>query len=230
MTSKRALLNLNFKPISSGVGYYNLKTSRWKKNTNKLTFTYEEIDMTGTDEEISRFKEINDIGIDHNTDYSSTVERLKNIHYRQLDTFSLLNLRCVGLITRIMDADTMIIMIEIPCKFFDEQYLKKGKQRCQGFYCGEGNNNIIIKLKIRIHSIDTAEKNTKEGKDIKQFAEKIISDNDNIVYLHFVGIGARGRHLAEMFLDPKYTQRYDDLMINYKEGTCCYRYYGGKKK
>ena len=229
--ASRVLLNLSYKPVSSGNGYYNLSTSRWKKATDQLNFSHEEITVTGTTEEISQFKEINSIDLECKTNYSKTIKRLKKIDEDQLDTFDLKNLRCPGRVTRILDADTFIIIAEIPCCFFNNKYQKKETDGSEGIHYGKSKGRITVKLTVRVHSIDTGEKKTAEGKEIKRFSEKVISDAENILYFHFLGLGARSRYLAEVFIDSKYTQRYDDLMINYKnDPKYCYRYYGKTKK
>jgi micrococcal nuclease len=101
-----------------------------------------------------------------------------------------------GKILRVLDGDTFEVLIELGFK-------------------------VVQKFHVRLDGIDTPEKNTPEGKQAKEYVQKLIENKD--VVLTDEGAEKYGRARAKIEIEGK------DLTTFLIENNIGKEYHGGKK-
>ncbi len=195
--------------------WYNLDTSR-KVSTLKDRIPVTNPRITATNiKTLYRFLLLNRLLIKDLTAPPSTIQQLKDLEDNQkkianlssgdLDSFSLDELNSLpifsfkqmwlkGRILKVIDGDTVDVALSIG---IDKLSCASGSQLC--LILGKGEKELIIKLRLRLYGIDTAEKDTMEGQVIKKYSEKLYAETENKVEVLMLDTGARGRTLAVIY-------------------------------
>ncbi len=160
----------------------------------------------------------------------------------QIEEFSFSRIRTKGKIIRIIDGDTIVVALILSKGDLDSFFWKRENKNSQApknitkkclsqCYCND-QLHMLIKLRLRLYGIDTAEKNTKTGKIAIKFVTQKYKSLDSIVYLHLLGTDARGRTLANIYEDEKYTKCINSQILAYEDqqvGKIAVPYFGGTK-
>lgn len=108
----------------------------------------------------------------------------------------------------------------------------KSTMNVRGFRERKINEGILMKLRLRLYGIDTAEKETIPGKRCREWSILKYSELNNIVHVTLMGTDARGRTLANVYECPDANRSINQLLIDHIDpfyGKLCVPYYGGPK-
>ncbi len=153
-----------------------------------------------------------------------------------LTQFSYSCVKCKAKVVNIIDGDTydIIFFVSSECLLDYSSQKEAGKlgQRIipKGKACG-----FFVKERCRLNGIDTAEKNTPEGKEAKRLVEQIIHEHGDIVYVYLMERDKYGRVLADFYLNEldvgTWSKSFNQHLVDYESPigrvTCLYG--GGTK-
>jgi endonuclease YncB( thermonuclease family) len=225
--------------------WYNLRTNRIVKNlpTSSATYSIRNVRVIGTYKDIVDFHKINSIDIDENMIYQpiedieflsteiinitessnmnklNTKKKLKDItkeEINNMDLFSFNGMFVKGRVAKVIDGDTLRVIVHIPLKKLMNKY---------------GSFNTLIK--IRTYGYDAQEKNTGEGKIAKELFKEKLESLDNIIWCYLLHNDKYGRTLAVLFEDKRRKVLLNDYLFKKEKekGTLklVNTYLGGKK-
>ncbi len=205
-------------PTEEDLCWYNLSSSRKVKNLKdriaikspRITAKLEDIEL------ILQFLLLNRLTFNDLDTSNDTISRLKEIERQQekapnhlskgnIDTidpatldalpeFSFSRMWLKAKVTNVVDGDTVDAAIEIP---LEGLMCASGKQIC--LVVGKGHPMMIIKQRLRLYALDTAEKDTVEGQLAKKKSIEIYQETNHRVEILLLGTGARGRALALIY-------------------------------
>lgn len=243
------------------IKWYKLDTHRWVKKVDGMVYLDYPRVAASTADMVAHFLEINFIAVSdiHGPDSNikividalrmrktlrpiccpgvSDIEKVPLSAIHSLATFSLSRLYVKGRVTNVVDGDTVDIAVMIPLSTMTVPH-KERKQTgvCDSQMCitnCDGSDvNIIIKPRVRLFGIDTAEKDTKVGQSVKQFAIDKFESLNNIVYIYLIGTDVRGRSLGILYEDRDGHKSINDQILHFIDpqlGRGAMAYYGGTK-
>ncbi len=238
--------------------WFNISTNRFVKNKNKNRIYIDKYRICynkNDEEKYEKFLELNKKEDDEKNDYNClSCKPIKNknlVHTNDIEKVdkntldSILKYSYEGIISKIyiskiIDGDTydMIFYVEFPKCNLDRRMLvnvpkkhwwsRKKKNNADGYF---------VKETCRLYGVDTAEKNTDEGKWIRDRAIEICKEHENIFYAKMYERDKYGRVLADFYfrLDDvdKRELSFNELLITIKDddgNTVALPYTGGKKE
>ncbi len=205
-------------PTSEDLCWYNLSTSRKVRKLDervriespRITAKIDDIEL------IFQFLLLNRLTFDDLTASKETIAQLKDVEHHQkkapshiskgdVDSIDLATLDALpeftfsrmwlkARITNVVDGDTVDAAIEVP---LEGLMCASGRQIC--LVVGKGHPLMIIKQRLRLYALDTAEKDTIEGQLAKKFSIGIYQETNNKIEILMLGTGARGRALALIY-------------------------------
>ena len=226
--------------ICDDLAWYNLDTSRKVKNLkNRIPVESPRITATNIDT-LYAFILLNGLSIGDLKAPKTTIDKLKELEkqYKKLPNhlskcdidsidpqklsnlpeFSFSQMRLRGIITNVVDGDTVDAALSIP---MDQLMYASGSQA--SIVIGKGHQKFIIKLRLRLYGIDTAEKDTIEGQLAKKYSIDLYQKTQDRVEVLILGTGARGRNLALLYPRSgrkskveKSAKSINDLILHYQ--------------
>ena len=177
---------------------------------------------------------------------TNDIENVSDEVLSTLDTFSFSRINAKAKVLYVVDGDTIDVgLILSPKELCVSHWSRRNKQMCQTQLvriCGDSSDDnssnvnldggILMKLRLRLYGIDTAEKDTVQGQRCKDWSILKYNELNNIVYVTLMGTDARGRTLANIYESPNSDRSINQLLIDHTDpfyGKLCVPYYGETK-
>jgi len=237
------LVNIRGRPLNhDNIRYYNLKTSRLVKNVPVDAIVGVKYLVIGSVEELRQFANLNNLPYKDviPEEYlkeevekitlatrSDDIEDISDKELSLLTEFSLMHLKAKAKVLTVIDGDTISAAVYIPMDFLSQQRSSKNSNYCFALPY-RSNTGFLARFRCRLYGIDTAEKNTSGGVEIKNKLIELCHKTNNIVYIQFFDTDKYGRHLIRMFSDSKYQKSINNELMSHSNMTN--EYYGGKKE
>lgn len=250
-------INLSLKAFESpDEGWYNLHTNRRIKSPKEGYMCLKNPKVTGKPEIIKEFCLLNRLKLSENIQKicPTSPKEIRNIQfesindipknvYQKLTKFSFNRLFVRGKVHKVIDGDTIDLFCIVPLSMLTQKHLIKKRngltKKCNMLYNSNIDNNegetslkILIKLRCRLFGIDTADNNKDKKKAGTEYLKSLLDKCENKIYTYFLGKGARGRDLVEIFEDPNRQISINKKMLKYEHpiyGKLAYSYFGGTK-
>jgi endonuclease YncB( thermonuclease family) len=172
---------------------------------------------------------------------------------RSLDIFSFSRISTRAKVLNVVDGDTIDVAIILnPKELCISHWSRRDKKMIytqSAQICGDNsaykstmnvrefrerkiNEGILMKLRLRLYGIDTAEKETIPGQRCKEWSILKYNELNNIVYVTLMGTDARGRTLANVYECSDANRSINQLLIEHIDpiyGKLCVPYYGETK-
>lgn len=170
-----------------------------------------------------------------------------------LDVFSFSRISTKARVVKVIDGDTIDVAIilrpqelcvshwnrrdrEMSCtqsaRICGDNSAYKSTMNLREFRDRKIKEGILMKLRLRLYGIDTAEKETVAGQRCKEWSILKYEELDNLVYVTLMGTDARGRTLANIYECPESNRSINQLLIDHSDpsyGKLCIPYYGATK-
>lgn len=170
-----------------------------------------------------------------------------------LDIFSFSRISTKAKVLNVVDGDTIDIAIILnPKELCISHWSRRDKKMTctqSAQICGDNsaykstmnirefrerkiNEGILMKLRLRLYGIDTAEKETIPGQRCKEWSILKYNELNNIVYVTLMGTDARGRTLANVYECSDANRSINQLLVDHTDpcyGKLCVPYYGETK-
>ena len=174
----------------------------------------------------------------------SNIDSISQDVLSELSPFSFIDVLVPGIITKVIDGDTVdAAMILDPKDLCYPRPIRDSSKTVIGYNCidvpsseDDPGNQLLLKFRIRLFKLDTAEKNTREGQSASKYAQELYSQNDNRVWLQLMGYDCRSRVLANIYPRLKDNSMgkisISDELLKYVDpvlGMIAKEYYGGSK-
>lgn len=161
------------------------------------------------------------------------IAKISNEILDKISVFSLSGIEGEAKIIRVIDGDTvevaLFVQLEDLCK---ARPVGKKKLLQSPIFTLNREAIFLTKVKCRLNGIDTAEKNTAQGKKAKELMELQYTSLNNIVYLVASGFDKYGRLLVDLYTNSKKMVLINNHLINYVDphlGKLAEPYFGGTK-
>lgn len=148
--------------------------------------------------------------------------------------FTLKGLELAATVHRIIDGDTIDVIINVPLNVLTSHTVLKGRAkeqqsilRVNGGY--DKDTSLEMLIRCRFYEIDAYEKNTDEGKKATISLRNHITEGDKI-RVYIVDKGKYGRYVAELFIEDKslnklLLEKYPNYFRTYEERVLSNRTY-----
>lgn len=180
---------------------------------------------------------------------ATCIEDVSDDDIQSLDIFSFSRINAKCKVVNVVDGDTIdVAMILSMVDLCNSHWSRIGgnmvktnlTQICSGVNSNKSEvgttavpeGGILIKLRLRLYGIDTAEKNTIPGMRCKEWSELKYKELNNIVYVTLMGTDARGRTLANIYESPTAKRSINQLLVDHTDpfyGVLCVSYFGDTK-
>lgn len=249
-------INLSLKAfVPPENGWYNLETNRCINEKRENYTCLDDLKVTGKMETVCQFLKINRLPMpekfeNYNKNPEKTHEKTYDKNFNLIDIehidenclselakFSFDCLFVKAKVNKVVDGDTIDLYCIVPMNILCQPRLKKSsnkiQEKCNALVGNEmTDTKMLVKLRCRLFGIDTADKDKGKKKAGTEYLKRIIHENNNVVYCYFLGKGARGRELVELYTEPNSKESINNKILKYEDptfGKLAYPYFGGTK-